>query len=370
MTSASLAISAGWIAGSGPSLSQRADPPTTMLSCGHEHEDEQDDGDDVERRPTPAAGSGSRSRIMISIAAMPEKRPLDLRTDGRERVGVLRQVAPQRRRRVDHQDADRGQGHDHDEDHVVGLVALAAKRAGPALDRGAVGRRPLVRAAARCSRRSRSRRGMGGARFIGSPPARRSAASVGDRRLERPAARRVVDEHVEAGRGRAEQHGGDRSVRGLPVSRASRASRSARPDGRLEVGRPLGEGQAGGAEGRLERRAALADEDRRDGALGDDRRQPGQVDVLVAAAGDQHDRRVERAERGDHRVRLGPLRVVDEAHAIDQVDRLEPVLDAGERSRPQRGSRRARRRMPARPRSRPARWTRCARPGSPARRWA
>ena len=31
---ASLAISAGWIAGSGPSFSQRAEPPTTMLNWG------------------------------------------------------------------------------------------------------------------------------------------------------------------------------------------------------------------------------------------------------------------------------------------------------------------------------------------------
>ena len=31
---ASLAISAGWMAGSGPILSQRAEPPTTMFSSG------------------------------------------------------------------------------------------------------------------------------------------------------------------------------------------------------------------------------------------------------------------------------------------------------------------------------------------------
>ena len=44
-----------------------------------------------------------------------------------------------------------------------------------------------------------------------------------------------------------------------------------------------------------------------------------QVDALVAAAGDQDDRRVERAERGDDRVRLGPLRVVDEPDAVDDA---------------------------------------------------
>ena len=33
-TSASFMNSAGWTAGSGPILSQRAEPPTTMLICG------------------------------------------------------------------------------------------------------------------------------------------------------------------------------------------------------------------------------------------------------------------------------------------------------------------------------------------------
>ena len=56
-----------------------------------------------------------------------------------------------------------------------------------------------------------------------------------------------------------------------------------------------------------------------------------EIDALVAPAGDQHDRRIEGAERGDDRVRLGALRVVHEAHAIDDRDRFEPVLDALER---------------------------------------
>ena len=33
----------------------------------------------------------------------------------------------------------------------------------------------------------------------------------------------------------------------------------------------------------------------------------------------------------DHRVGLGALRIVDEPHAVDQRDRLETMLDTGER---------------------------------------
>ena len=62
--------------------------------------------------------------------------------------------------------------------------------------------------------------------------------------------------------------------------------------------------------------------------LGDDRRQDRQVDVLVAAAGDEHDRRLEGAERGDDRIGLRALGVVDEADAVDDRDGLEAMLDA------------------------------------------
>ena len=91
------------------------------------------------------------------------------------------------------------------------------------------------------------------------------------------------------------------------------------PNGLVEVGRPLRGGQAGRPEGRLEGRPGLADQDRGDRALGHDRGEARQVDALVPAAGDEHDRRLEGAQRGDHRVGLGPLRVVDEAHAVDQA---------------------------------------------------
>ena len=111
------------------------------------------------------------------------------------------------------------------------------------------------------------------------------------------------------------------------------------PNGLVQVGRPLRRGHAGRPEGRLEGRSGLADQDRGDRALGRDRGEARQVDALVPAAGDEHDRRLERAQRGDHRVGLGPLRIVDEAHAVDHGDRFEPVLHAAEgaRRRPDRG---------------------------------
>ena len=134
--------------------------------------------------PTPGAGSGSRCASSTTIATMPEERPLDLRPDGRERVGVARQVAPERRRRVDHQDADRGQRDDHHEDHVVGLVALAPEGAGPALDRRPVGRRAIGRASRRLLGAARPARGAGSAvrgSSVASPSAsrrRRRAATA------------------------------------------------------------------------------------------------------------------------------------------------------------------------------------------------
>ena len=139
---------------------------------------------------------------------MPEDRPLDLRSDRRERVAVGRQVAADRGRGIDHQDADRGQRDDHDQDHVVGLVAVtledgsgaALAVAGRAIWTLAGGRpRPIGPRL----RANRTNRGCG-ARFIGRLPRRREAASS-TIRLERGAAGGVVDEHVEAGCGRAQQ---------------------------------------------------------------------------------------------------------------------------------------------------------------------
>ena len=51
-TSASFMNSAGWTAGSGPSLSQRAEPPTTMLIAGM---------NTSSRPPTPTRNSGTEA---------------------------------------------------------------------------------------------------------------------------------------------------------------------------------------------------------------------------------------------------------------------------------------------------------------------
>ena len=78
----------------------------------------------------------------------------------------------------------------------------------------------------------------------------------------------------------------------------------------------------------LEARATLADEDGGGGPLGHDRTERRHVDPLVAATGDEDDRAGEGAQGRDHRIRLGPLRVVDEADPVDDRHGLEPVLHA------------------------------------------
>ena len=92
-------------------------------------------------------------------------------------------------------------------------------------------------------------------------------------------------------------------------------------------------GQTGVAEQALECRCALADEHGRDRSVGDHVGECREVHALVPAAGDQHQRRLEGAQRRDHRVRLRALRVVDEANAIDDGDGLEAMLHTGERRR-------------------------------------
>ena len=120
--------------------------------------------------------------------------------------------------------------------------------------------------------------------------------------LERAAAGGVVDEHVEAGRGRAEQDG--RRAPAAPAARParSRAMASAASDGRPRGRRraPCGRGRPPGTRPRASgplspmRTAATA----RSATTGASARQ---VDALVAAAGDQHDRR--RRTRGGRRRR-------------------------------------------------------------------
>ena len=106
-----------------------------------EHEQEAGDADDEQRH-----GGDAQPAVVDPHhhhhRDEPEGGPLDLRADDRERVVVLRQVGLDRGRRVDHQDADGGEGDGRDEDPVLGLVALALEgvRPRPVLGRGADGR--------------------------------------------------------------------------------------------------------------------------------------------------------------------------------------------------------------------------------------
>ena len=138
-TSASFMNSAGWTAGSGPILSQRAEPPTTMLISGTNTSIRLDDADREQRDrgdPQPAVVDPHHH----DHRDHPERRPLDLRADDRERVVALEERL-HRGRRVDHQDADRGEGDDRDEDPVLGLVALALERVVRLRPRSPAGRR-------------------------------------------------------------------------------------------------------------------------------------------------------------------------------------------------------------------------------------
>ena len=107
-----------------------------------------------------------------------------------------------------------------------------------------------------------------------------------------------------------------------PTASASRASASARRTASSRSAARSVRGQAGRPERPPRGSGPLSPmRTARDRAFG---RRPGrarQVDALVAAAGDEHDRRLEGAQRGDHRVGLGPLRVVDEADAVDRARR-------------------------------------------------
>ena len=232
-----------------------------------------------------------------------------------------------------------------DEDPVLGLVALAAG-----------GSSSAVRGSGLPERGER-RRGHQPA----SPASRATAATNA-----RPRGG-VVLEHVERrGRGAEDDRrdGPCRAVEqrlaGEPRA-AARRPRPSWPRGRSARGRPSR--NSASSVGPLSPMSTAASR-----GLADDPGELAEVDALVPAAGDEHDRRRERAQRRDDRVGLRALGVVDEPDAVDERDRLEPVLDAGEgRGRP-RGSRRARARTAARRRSRPARSRRCGRPGCRARR--
>ena len=197
-------------------------------------------------------------------------------------------------------------------------------------------------AASRRRERRRSRRSRPG-RLAGRRS--RRAHRAGDRRLEGPAARGVVDEHVEAGGGRAEQdrRPGPAGILGRPAARPRRISRaiaSARATAasrlarraRCGPGRPPGTGARGPARSRRSGPTAAARSATT--AASSLRSTP-----LSRPPAIEDDRRREGPQRRDHGIRLGALRVVDEADAVELADRLEAMLDAAEARRPRAGSR-------------------------------
>jgi hypothetical protein len=153
---------------------------------------------------------------------------------------------------------------------------------------------------------------------------------VDDRILEGATARRVVREHVEAGGGRAQQHG-RRPSAGIGFERLPGQLVGAY-DRLIERPRPLGPLHACVAEPPFQIRPALTDQHRGDRPLHGDRSQGAQVDPFVPTARDQDDGCWECLERRDDGIRLGALRIVDEADAIDGGHVFEAMLDAGERS--------------------------------------
>ncbi len=261
-----------------------------------------------------------------------QDRPLDLRPDGRERVVRWRgsrgwpttsrpsgcRSRRARRRRRGSRSRARG--------------ARAAGPCGLGLDGRAVGRPAASSSIGPASRAGRPNRGSGGARFIGRlpwparPPARATAA------LKARAAGGVVDEHVEARGGRAEQHGRGPRPRRRPPCGDQRLARDGvgDPHGVLERRGALGPGQAGRrgtaprASGPLSpistaataRSATTGARLERSTSLS----RPPAISTTGA---------VERAQRRDDRVGLRALRVVDEA---DAVDRARPAR-AGARRR-------------------------------------
>ena len=108
------------------------------------------------------------------------------------------------------------------------------------------------------------------------------------------------------------------AVSGPARSEEVASDRVGAADRLVEVGGSLGPVETGRAESGLKDGAALADQDGGGNTLGDDAAERVEIDPLVPAASDQHERRVERPERGDHGVGLRSLRVVDEADAVDR----------------------------------------------------
>ena len=242
---------------------------------GDEDEDEQHDRD---------AYTGDRHEPEIAVVDPhhrdhrddAEGRPADLRADDREacRRSRCRPSSPSSSRPSGCRSRSgrrRSRGSRSRPGGAPRTRAVAFWRAGV---RRATGRRSRSRPARPARSRSAAggrRRGMRRREAHRVLPSARVGGERGDRLLERPTAGGVVDEHVEAGGGRAEQHG-RRPARRRSAS-ASRAIASARADRLLERRRALGPGRGPAARNRrLEVRPALADQDGGGGPLGDDRR--------------------------------------------------------------------------------------------------
>ena len=200
--------------------------------------------------PTRAAGSGSRrasSRPSRAARAPPTgsagRRWRTCRCATGSRL--------HRRRRIDHQDAERGEADDRRRGSSSRArdVRAGACRARALRRRRRAARRPGCASLAGAVRPGR---GMGGARFIGLLLCVSGRDQVGHGLLEGPAPGRVVHEHVEARGGRAHQHGrrrrprrrearvtGIASARRTASSRVSARSTCASPasrNSRLEPG--------------------------------------------------------------------------------------------------------------------------------------
>ena len=252
MTIASLAISAGWMAGRARSLSHRAEPPTTMLKSSTKT-----------RTSRPARDDQERDRHEAQVAVVDphhhqhrddaEDGPLDLRPDRRERVVGRRSRASPTTRRPS---GCRWRSGPRPR-RGSGSPAGGAPAGGPgwATSPASGSRCVGVDRASRLDEAPDRRAGATEARdrrcevhraSLGRRPRQRGR----DRRLERPPAGGVVDEHVEAGGGRAEQHGRRSGRPGPGAASASRASASATADGRrraspaasVSAGRPPGSG--------------------------------------------------------------------------------------------------------------------------------
>ena len=251
-----------------------------------------------------------------------------------------------------------------DEDHVVGLVALALERAGRGSSPATLAARPACRPGAR---RPRARRPAAARRdrrreVHRSPPAARAAARSATACLEGPSAGRVVLEHVEAGGGRAEQHG--RRPGPAPARERLAGDRVGAPDGLLEGPGPLDVAPARRpGTGASSVGPALADQDGRHGPLGDDRRErvrstPLSRPPAISTTGASNARSAAMTASG-----WVPCESLTKRTPSTIGDRLEAMLDAGEAPQRPRGSRRARPRTAARRRPRPGRWRRCGAPG-------